>query len=63
MEPPEKAVRQRCRLVRHQVERVAHQVAVEHCDGGGARAVDQMRQGGEMGLLAVVQRQRPGDFD
>ena len=49
--------------MRHKVERVAHQVAVEHRHGGGAGAVDQMGERGEVGLLTLVQRQGPGGFD
>jgi hypothetical protein len=49
--------------MRDNVERVMHQVAVEHRDGGGPGTLDQMGQGGEMGLLALVQRQGPGGFD
>ncbi len=50
------------RLVRHQVERVMHQVAVEHRDRGGARPLHQMRECCEMGLLALVQRSTTGRF-
>ena len=63
MEASEEPVGQRCTLMRHQVERVMHQVAVEDRDGGGPGALDQMGEGGEMGLLTLVQRQGPGGLD
>ena len=40
-----------------------HQVAVEHRDGGGAGTLDRVGQGGEVGLLTLVQRQPPGGFN
>ena len=49
--------------MRHKVERVAHQVAVQHRDSGGPRTLDQMGEGGEVGLLTLVQPQGPGGFD
>ena len=63
METPEKSIGQRSALMRHQVERIAHQVAIQHRHGSGPGASAQMRQGGEMSLLALVQRQRPGDLN
>ena len=63
VEAPEKPVGQRRALMRDEVERIAHQMAVQDRNGGGPRALHQMRQCGEMGLLALVQRQRPGGFD
>jgi hypothetical protein len=63
METPQESVGQCRALMRHQVERIAHQVAVQRCDGSGPGALAQMRQGGEMSLLALVQGQRPGDLN
>jgi hypothetical protein len=63
METPQESVGQRRALMRHQVERIAHQVAVQHRDRGGPGASAQMRQGGEMGSLAFIQRQWPGDLN
>jgi hypothetical protein len=63
METPQESIGQRRALMRHQVERIAHQVAVQHRDRGGPGASAQMRQGGEMSLLAFIQRQRPGELN
>ncbi len=63
VETSEKPVDQRRGLMRDQVERVVHQMAVQHRDGGGASALDQMREGAKVGLLTLVQCQRPGAFD
>ena len=54
MEPPEKPVAQCRRLMRDDVERVLHQMRLEHCDGGGPRALHDLRQCREMRLLALV---------
>jgi len=63
MEPPEEPVAYRRALMRHKVERVAHQVAVQHRDGGSPGAFDQMGERGEVSLLALVQPQGSGGFD
>ena len=63
MEPPEEPVAYRRALMRHKVERVAHQVAVQHRDGGNPRAFDQMGERDEVSLLALVQPQGSGAFD
>jgi hypothetical protein len=38
-------------------------MAVEHGDGGRAGAKNCMGQGGEVGLLPLIERQRPNGFD
>ena len=63
MKTPEKSVGQRRALMRHQVERIAHQVAVQHRDSGAPGALAQMRQGGKMSLFAFIHRQRPGELN
>ena len=63
MEAAEEAVGQCRALVRDQVERVVHQVTVEQGDRGGARPLHQVCERAEMGLLALVQRQRASDFN
>jgi hypothetical protein len=59
MKASEKPIRHCRALMRHKVERVAHQVAAQYCDGGGPRTLDQMGEGGEVGLLKLVQPQGP----
>ena len=49
--------------MRDKVERVVHQVPVEHPDGRGPGTFDQMGESGEVGLLTLVQRQGAGGFD
>ena len=63
MKPSEKPVAQCRRLMRDDVERVLHQMRLEHCDGGGARALHDLRQCREMRLLALVQGKAAGGLD
>jgi len=49
--------------MRDEVERVTHQVAVQHRDGGGPGALDQMGERGEVGLLTLVHPRGPGGFE
>ena len=63
MEPPEEPVAYRRALMRHKVERVAHQMAVRDRDGSGPGALHQLGERSEMGLLALVPPQRPSGFD
>ena len=56
-EPSQVAVEQRHRLMRDQVERVAHQMPVQHRGRRAARARRRLLQRGEMRLLAFIQRQ------
>ena len=63
MKASEKPVGQRRALMRHEVERIAHQVAVQHRDGGGPGALHQMGKRREVGLLTLVQGHGPGGFD
>jgi hypothetical protein len=51
------------RLVGDEVERRAHQVAVEHRGRGGASARDRAGLGEEMRLLPLVARERPDRLD
>jgi hypothetical protein len=62
MEAPEESVRQRSTLMRHKVEGVMHQVAIEHRDSRGPRTLHQMGECPEVSLLTLVQSQGPGGF-
>ena len=63
MKASEETVDQDRALMRHEIERVTHQVAVERRDGGGAGALQPMVEGREVTSFAFVQRQRPGGVD
>ena len=62
-EAAEEAVEEGGALMRQEVEGVTHQMAVQHGDGGGALAQDDVGQGGQVGLLPLVQRERPDGFE
>ncbi len=63
MEASEEPVDQRRTLMPQNVERVAHQVAVHHGNRGAPGALHEVRQSGEMGMLALVQTQGPDGID
>ena len=63
MEPAEEPVSQCRALMRQQVERIAHEVAIQHRNGSRTGTLTEMRQSDEMSLLALIQRQRAGGVD
>src|SRR6516162_8221499 len=63
MKASEEAVGYCGALMRHKIEWVTHQVAIEHRDGGLPGTLHQMGESGEMGLLALVQCQGSDGFD